>query len=125
MNKFPQAIFTEGGSESSDDCEGVAFTSRLVNDDDELDAAKAKGAHTSVADLVKAVKAATAAKLAEQGKKADPAEGEGGEDAKDDKPPTRAELEQKATELGVEFSKQLGDKKLAERIAAKLAEQGA
>lgn len=39
-------------------------------------------------------------------------------------PPTRAELEAKATELGIEFSPNIGDKKLAERILAKLAEAG-
>jgi hypothetical protein len=116
MSKFPQAVYTEGGTETSDDCEGHAFTSRLVNDDDELEAAQAAGAHTSVADLVQAVKARAAEKLAEQTKKAN-------DDGDDTKPPTRAELEQKATELGVEFSAKLGDKKLAERIAEKLAEQ--
>lgn len=35
---------------------------------------------------------------------------------------TRAELEQKATELGIEFNPRLGDKKLAALIDAKLAE---
>jgi hypothetical protein len=120
MSKFPQAVFSAGGTETSDDCEGQAFTSRLVNDDDELADAQEQGWHTSVADLVKAVKAANAAKLAEQVKQ--PEDDQTGDDTN---PPTRAELEQKATELGVEFSPKLGDKKLAERIAAKLAEQDA
>lgn len=39
----------------------------------------------------------------------------------DNAPPTRAELEAKATELGIEFSPNIGDKKLGERIAAALA----
>lgn len=39
----------------------------------------------------------------------------------DSAPPTRAELEAKATELGIEFSPNIGDKKLGERIAAALA----
>ena len=34
----------------------------------------------------------------------------------DDAPPTRAELEAKAKELNIEFSPNIGDKKLAERI---------
>jgi len=38
----------------------------------------------------------------------------------DDAPPTRAELEAKANELGIEFSPKIGDKKLAERIEAAL-----
>lgn len=38
----------------------------------------------------------------------------------DDAPPTRAELEQKAQELGIKFDGRWGDKKLSEAIAAKL-----
>ena len=38
----------------------------------------------------------------------------------DDAPPTRAELEAKAKELGIEFSPNIGDKKLGERIQAAL-----
>jgi hypothetical protein len=45
------------------------------------------------------------------------------QDADDNAQPTRAELEQKAAELGIEFSPRIGDAKLAERIADKLKEQ--
>lgn len=38
----------------------------------------------------------------------------------DTAPPTRAELEQKAKELGIEFDGRTSDKKLGERIAEKL-----
>lgn len=38
----------------------------------------------------------------------------------DDAPPTRAELEQKAKELGIPFNARTSDKVLAERIAAKV-----
>lgn len=41
-------------------------------------------------------------------------------DAGEEAPPTREELEAKATELGIEFSPRIGDKKLAERITAAL-----
>lgn len=41
----------------------------------------------------------------------------------DDTPPTRAELEAKANELHIEFSPNIGDKKLAERIQAALDAQ--
>ena len=41
----------------------------------------------------------------------------------DDAPPTRAELEVKAKELGIEFSPNIGDKKLLERIQAALEAQ--
>lgn len=37
-----------------------------------------------------------------------------------DAPPTRAELEQKAKELGVKFDGRTGDKKLSDAIAEKL-----
>ena len=43
----------------------------------------------------------------------------------DDAPPTRAELEAKAKELGIEFSPNIGDKKLGERIQAALDAQKA
>ena len=39
----------------------------------------------------------------------------------DDAPPTRAEMEAKAAELGLKFDGRTGDKKLADMIAAKLA----
>jgi hypothetical protein len=39
----------------------------------------------------------------------------------DDAPPTRAELEAKARELGIKFDGRTGDKKLAALIADKLA----
>lgn len=38
----------------------------------------------------------------------------------DDAPPTRAELEAKATELGVKFDGRWGDKRLSDAIAAAL-----
>jgi len=44
-------------------------------------------------------------------------------DAGEEAPPTREELEAKATELGIEFSPRIGDKKLAERIEAALNQE--
>lgn len=38
----------------------------------------------------------------------------------DDSPPTRAELEDKARELGIDFDGRTSDRKLGERIAAAL-----
>lgn len=43
------------------------------------------------------------------------------QDAAADSAPTRAELEQKAAELGVEFSARIGDGKLADRINEAIA----
>lgn len=53
-----------------------------------------------------------------------PAEARAAADAhvlpKDPEPPTRAELEQKATELGIKWDGRWGDKKIADMIAATL-----
>jgi hypothetical protein len=92
----------------------------VVNTKDELDAALADGWFL---DQYAAKAAHEAAALAAQ-----PAAAAGAGDAganaavvpADAAPPTRAELEQKATELGVKFDGRVSDKTLAERIAAAL-----
>lgn len=106
MNRFPQAVFRAGGAEL---IEGEAFTSRMVHDEDEFDAAQAEGFHATTEEAI-------AAKLPEPA-----ADDE--QDAADNAPPTRAELELKAKELGIAFKPHTSDKKLGEAIAAKLAEQ--
>lgn len=117
MLRFPQALFLAGGVEV---IEGRNFTTRLVVDEDELEQALAAGWHET---------AGAAADAADEAAKA--AHGSGTDqklkDGKSDGAPvpTRAELEAEATALGVEFSKKLGDAKLAERIAAAKAAQGA
>lgn len=50
-----------------------------------------------------------------------PAEAEACEILLDDEPPTRGELEIKATELGIDFDGRTTDRKLLERINEKLA----
>lgn len=84
---------------------------KLVENEAQFDAALAGGWFRTVPEAVSGI----AAKLAEPPAPADD----------DTAPPTRAELEQKAKELGIQFSANIGDAKLAERIAAKLAEQDA
>lgn len=123
MNRFPQALYIAGGAEL---IEGRNYTSKLVADEAELDASLADGWHptTAAAAAAAAADQASAERIAAQLAEQDKKPGDDGHDDDDDAKPTRAELEQKATELGVEFSPKLGDKKLAERIAAKLAEQG-
>lgn len=109
MNSFPQMLMRMPGSEPM---HGLgSFASMIVHDEATRDAALADGWHETTTE-------AKAAYLAEQ-----EAAKLGSAQATDDasKPPTRAELEQKAAELGVEFDGRIGDKKLAERIAAKLA----
>lgn len=60
---------------------------------------------------------AHAGELAEQAKVIPPAPAP---DPADDEPPTRAELEAKAKELGIKFDGRTSDKTLADRILAKL-----
>lgn len=111
QNDFPRMVYQTGGTE---EIHGGKFATHIVNDQDELDAALADGWHLTTCEA----KAATE-------KPADDGGAAGTDAAADDKddnaPPTRAELEQKAAELGVEFSPRIGDAKLAERIELALA----
>lgn len=108
MPSFPKAMFRAGGAEV---IEGRNFTSRVASDEADLEQALADGWHETTG---AAAAAEDAAKLAEQPE-------QGGDAEK----PSRADLEAQAKKLGVEFSPKIGDAKLAERIAAKLAEQDA
>lgn len=96
MNDFPRMLYRAGGDEA---IHGGQFTTLIVHDAVELDAALAGGWFMTTTEA------------------AAPAP------ADDDTAPTRAELEQKATELGIEFSARIGDAKLAERIEAAIKEQ--
>jgi hypothetical protein len=106
MNDFPRMIYRAGGTE---EIHGGRFETRIVNDVDEQDAALIDGwSLTTDAAAIAAKPLPVETALV-------------GPD--DNAPPTRAELEQKASELGIEFSPRLGDAKLAERIAEKMKEQ--
>lgn len=113
MKRFPQALFRAGGIEL---IEGKPFTSKMVQDEAELKAARAEGFHETTDDAHDAAEA----KLAEANKKT--VGSAGGTGGGDDTAPTREELAQKATELGIPFKPQTANKKLAELIEAKLAE---
>lgn len=95
MQRFPQGLFKPGDLPLA----GLMLSCLQVNDERELAAALADG-------WFECPNAAAAS--------AKPAEAV-------DAQPTRAELEQKATELGIKFDGRTGDKTLADRIAAKLA----
>lgn len=88
---------------------------RLAESPADYDQAMSKGWFGTVGEATEA-KAAIAAP-APPAPPADPADA-------DSAPPTRAELEAKAGELGIEFSPRIGDKKLMERIEAALGGQG-
>lgn len=92
MDEFPCMLFKAGGIE---EMHGGKFTTRIVKDQAELDEALAEGWKMTT----------TEAKAAQ---------------VVIDAPPTRAELEQKATELGIEFDGRTSEKKLAFLIEEKL-----
>lgn len=101
MNEFPKMVYRAGGTE---EIHGGRFETRIVHSIDEQDAALIDGwSLTTDAAII-------AARPVEIALPKD-----------DDAPPTRAELEAKAAELGIEFSPRIGDAKLAERITEKLA----
>lgn len=102
---FPKAVFMAPGSELVD---GHGVTSRVVTDQVALEQALADGWHESAPAAIEAHQAV----LDAQKPKTDD----------DNRAPTRAELEQKAAELGISFKAQTSNKKLAEDIAAKLAD---
>ena len=99
MQRFPQGLFKPGSLPLA----GLMLSCLQVNDERELAAALADGWFECPN------QAAASATTAEPVEAAESA------------PPTRAELEQKASELGVKFDGRTGDKTLADRIAAKLA----
>jgi hypothetical protein len=84
---------------------GGRFDYTIVHDDD-VEAALADGWYLTTPEA----KAAHEEALAEEAEK------------RAGSKPRRAELEQKATELGIPFSSKVSDKKLAAEIAAKVAE---
>lgn len=106
MNDFPRMVYKHGGPH---DIHGSKFDTHIVHDVDELDAALAGGWHKTTPEA----KAATMKPSTPAASSTAPHD--------DNAPPTRVELEQKARELGIDFSANIGDKKLAERIDAALA----
>lgn len=95
MNEFPRMTYKAGGPH---EIHGGHFDYLIVQDAAELSAALASG-WSMTTDEARALATAPS----------------------DNGAPTRAELEQKATELGIEFSPRIGDAKLNERIEAALA----
>lgn len=100
MDQFPKMLYKSGGSE---ELHGGNFHTFIAQDEQDEAAALADGWHLSTPEAVASVsKAATP-------------------EVDDEAPPTREELEAKATELGIEFDGRTSNKKLGEKIAAALA----
>src|SRR5580765_6614211 len=103
MSQFPQALYRMPGQERH---ELGLVTTAVVHDADQLAAHLADGWHET-AESAKATFDA-----------AQPAPAQASDD--DTNPPTRAELEAKAADLGLKFDGRTSDKKLGEAIAATL-----
>lgn len=112
-NEFPRMVYQAGGTE---EIHGGCFATKIVNDQDELDAALADGWHLTTPEATKA--ASSAGGKLETGN----AGAAGGEGQDDNAPPTRDELKAKATELGLTFPGNISNAKLAEMIDAALAD---
>ena len=97
-DEFPKMLFKAGGSE---ELHGGNFHTFIAQDEQDEAAALADGWHLIMPEAVAAVSKSAAP-----------------ED--DEAPPTRAELEAKATELGIKFDGRTTDAKLGEKIAAAL-----
>lgn len=106
-NDFPRMLYRAGGPE---EIHGGHFHTKIVNDQDEQDAALADGWHVTTPEALKAAKPAARGGAGGDGPNPD-----------HDAPPTRDELKQKATELGLTFKHNVSNAALAELIAAELA----
>jgi len=101
MDEFPRMLYRFPGPEP---LQNGNFSTLIVRDSDEQAQALAAGWHLTTPAAKEAHEAPPPAAPAEP----------------EDAGPTRAELEQKATELGVSFDGRTSDKKLGEKIAAAL-----
>lgn len=115
MDYYPLAMYRMPGRDVETDSGWCAY--RVVADDAEREAAMAEGWHeTAPAALAATIETKTYSNgttVTGPGPLPD-------DPPPDDAPPTRAELEQKAAELGIKFDGRWGDKRLADAIAAAL-----
>lgn len=107
-NQFPQMLYKAGGPEQ---IHGGNFSTLIVEDSEQFDAALAdRWAERTDSAVELRDQAIAASKVAVASEST----------ADSNKAPTREELEQKATQLGIEFSARVSDKKLRDLIAATL-----
>jgi hypothetical protein len=105
MDHYPKMLYKAPGSEP---IHGGLFATLTVENERQEQDAIAEGWRESTPEALKASEERKAAAAAEAQRLAD------------EKQPTRDELEAKATELGIDFSARVSDKKLREAIEAKL-----
>lgn len=97
---FPRMLYRAGGTE---EIHGGRFTTLIVHDANELDAALADGWFMTTPEAVDAAKPAAIGTIPD-----------------DDAAPTRDELKRKATELGLTFAGNITTDKLAALVEAAL-----
>ena len=108
-NEFPRMLYKAGGPVHTND---GAFSTLIAADQAEQDSALADGWSVTMPE-------ALAIKATSEQSAADALDAEVSKAVSDDtKPPTREELEQMATKLGLPFSARVSDKKLAALIKA-------
>jgi len=121
MDRFPQMLFCFPAAAIAgalaEPLQDGTYGIRTVASEEEHAAALAQGWHESTADARAAHADQIAAALAATAGSVNT----GADDQVDEtSPPTRAELEAKATELEIKFTAKTSDKKLADQIAAAL-----
>lgn len=98
---FPMIVYRDKGQHQR---KGGTFSYLQVHTEQQLSAALADGWFRSVEEAI-------------EGKRRDPAP----QELQDNSAPTRAELEQKARQIGLQYDGRIGDRKLAAMISEKLA----
>jgi hypothetical protein len=111
--QFPVLVYKNQGPHQR---AGGTYNHKLVEDETEFDAALTDGWFPSLPEAIEG-KLDAQEVMQEPSKDADLGQGQGSDD---NMPPTRPELEAKATELGIKFNDKTSDKKLGDLIKATL-----
>lgn len=112
---FPRLVFKCPGPHAY---AGGTYDHKLVKSIDQFDAANSEGWFATLPEAIEG-KVSGQDEAAPKAAHADPAP----EAATDDAPPTRAEMKQKAQELGLTFANNIPTEKLAELIATKMLQE--
>lgn len=110
--QFPAFVYKDKGPHQR---AGGSYDHKVVEDESEFDAALTDGWFPTLPEAIEGKLVAQEGTLGLTN-----ADDQGQDQAKDNEPPTRAELEAKAVELGIKFKANTTDKQLGDLIATKL-----